>query len=113
MRDFYKKVVVIALPVAVQQLISTSVNFIDTIMIGRLGEESIAAVGLSNKVFFLYILLLFGMTSGGSIFLSQFWGKKEHSKNNRNNMFFFISSFFNFFDTLIVFSCFYIKNIIS
>lgn len=77
MRDFYKRVITIALPVAVQQLISTSVNFVDTIMIGRLGEYSIAAVGLSNKIFFLYILVLFGLTSGGSIFISQFWGKKE------------------------------------
>lgn len=77
MKDFYKRLAVIAIPMALQQLISTGVNFIDTFMIGRLGEVSIASVGLSNKVFFIFSLLLFGMCSGGTIFFSQFWGKKD------------------------------------
>jgi putative MATE family efflux protein len=77
MKKFYKTTLAIALPVAVQQFISTSVNFVDTLMIGQLGESNIAAVGLSNKIFFLFNLLLFGLVSGGAIFLSQFWGKRD------------------------------------
>jgi putative MATE family efflux protein len=50
---------------------------IDVIMVGQLGEASIAALGLSNQVFFVFILLLFGLTSGMAIFTAQFWGKQE------------------------------------
>ncbi|MBB6062914.1 putative MATE family efflux protein [Thermosipho japonicus] len=73
----YKKIFAIALPIALQQFLSTGVNFVDTLMIGKLGEVAIASVGLSNQFFFLYNLILFGLISGGSIFFSQFWGKKD------------------------------------
>ena len=46
-------------------------------MVGQLGETAIAAVGLSNQVFFVLILILFGATSGMAIFTAQFWGKHE------------------------------------
>jgi len=71
------------MPLAMQNLIQTSVNFVDTIMIGQLGEISIAAVGLSNQFFFLYNLLVFGLVSGGSIFIAQYWGKKEVNNISR------------------------------
>jgi putative MATE family efflux protein len=50
---------------------------VDTVMIGKLGDESIAAVGLGNKVFFLFIVILFGVYSGASIFTAQYWGKED------------------------------------
>jgi putative MATE family efflux protein len=75
--EIYKKIFAIALPIALQQFLSTGVNFVDTLMIGKLGEVAIASVGLSNQFFFLYNLILFGLISGGSIFFSQFWGKKD------------------------------------
>jgi len=64
----------IALPVVFQGLLTNSLSFVDTLMIGQLGEEAIAAVGLANQMFFLISLLFFGISSGSSIFLSQFWG---------------------------------------
>ncbi|QTA38524.1 MATE family efflux transporter [Thermosipho ferrireducens] len=73
----YRKIFKIALPIAFQQFLFTSVNFVDTVMIGKLGEIPIAAVGLSNQFFFLYNLVLFGLVSGGAIFFAQFWGKKD------------------------------------
>ncbi len=74
---FMKGMLAIAIPVAVQNLISSSLNMIDTLMISSLGQASIAAVGLANQVFFLYILLTFGINSGASIFIAQFWGKGD------------------------------------
>lgn len=50
-KRFYKKTVAIALPVALQALLNNFLNVIDTVMIGSLGEASLAAVGLANKVF--------------------------------------------------------------
>ena len=46
-------------------------------MIGTLGESTIAAVGLANKVFFVFTLLLFGIVSGSSILTAQYWGKRD------------------------------------
>lgn len=76
-RDFYQKMISLAVPITVQNLISTSLNMVDTVMIGRLGEANIAAVGLGNQFFFLLSLLLFGINSGSSIFFAQFWGKQD------------------------------------
>ena len=76
-RSFLREMFAIALPISFQQLINASLNMMDVIMVGQLGEASIAALGLSNQVFFVFILLIFGLTSGMSIFTAQFWGKKE------------------------------------
>jgi putative MATE family efflux protein len=76
-RAFLREMLTIALPISLQQLINASLNMIDVVMVGQLGETSIAAIGLANQVFFVMILLLFGTTSGMSIFTAQFWGKQE------------------------------------
>lgn len=46
-------------------------------MVGQLGYLEIASVGLANQIFFILVIVLFGTVSGGSIFISQFWGKKN------------------------------------
>ena len=53
---FLKKVTIIAMPIAFQGLLNSIVNLVDNLMIGQLGETSIAAVGLANKVFFVFCL---------------------------------------------------------
>ena len=45
-------------------------------MIGALGEGTIAAVGLANRVFFVFTLLLFGIVSGTTILTAQYYGKE-------------------------------------
>ena len=67
----------LALPIAFQQFITASLNMVDVLMVGQLGEASIAALGLANQVFFLLILFLFGVTSGMAIFTAQFWGQGD------------------------------------
>lgn len=76
-RAFLREMLTIAVPISLQQLINASLNMIDVLMVGQLGEASIAGIGLSNQVFFVFILLLFGLTSGMAIFTAQFWGKRE------------------------------------
>lgn len=48
-------------------------------MVGQLGSVEIAAVGLGNQIYMLLNMVLFGISSGGAIFIAQFWGKKEKS----------------------------------
>ena len=74
---FLKKALMIACPVALQGMLNTIVNMVDTLMIGGLGSTAIAAVGLANKVFFVFSLLVFGIVSGGGILAAQFWGNGD------------------------------------
>lgn len=76
-KDFFKAMIAIALPITLQNLIASSVNMLDTLMITSLGQESLAAVGLANQVFFFYAVTIFGVATGSSIFIAQFWGKKD------------------------------------
>ena len=76
-RDFIRSMLTLALPVAFQQLITASLNMLDVLMVGQLGEAAVAALGLANQIFFLLILFLFGVTSGMSIFTAQYWGKED------------------------------------
>ncbi len=73
--------VTIALPVVFQSLLTNSLSFVDTLMIGQLGESSIAAVALGNQMFFLISVLFFGVCSGSAIFLSQYWGGAKNETN--------------------------------
>lgn len=74
MKSFYKKFFLLMIPMALKELISSLVNLVDTIMVGQLGETSIAAVGIANQVYFLFTVFLFGMSCGAGVFASQFWG---------------------------------------
>jgi len=67
----------LALPIALQNLVSALVNMFATIMVGSLGSASLAAVGLGNQVFFLLNLFLFGVATGGGVFSAQYWGKRD------------------------------------
>ncbi|WFR54892.1 MATE family efflux transporter [Anaerocolumna sp. AGMB13025] len=76
-KAFLRKTVAIAIPIALQGLLNTSLNFADILMIGKLGENAIAGVGLANKVFFVFTLLVFGIISGSGVLTAQYWGKRE------------------------------------
>ncbi len=75
--DYIRTLLSLGIPVAAQSFLESSVNFLDTFMIGRLGEISLASVALGNQIYFIVLLMLFGVSSGVGIFVSQFWGKKD------------------------------------
>lgn len=75
--SFLKKTVTLLVPVTLQNLLNNLLNLVDTYMITDLGETSIAAVGLANKVFFVFILLMFGISSGSAILAAQYYGKRD------------------------------------
>lgn len=82
-KAFYRMLLAIGIPIALQNLVSSALNMLDTMMIGRLGENEIAAVGLANQFFFVFVLILFGINSGAGIFTSQFWGRRDTANIKR------------------------------
>lgn len=80
---FLRRMLNIALPIMIQNLVASSVNMADTIMVGKLGEVEIAAVGIANQYFFFFTMMIIGISSGCSVFISQYWGKKDLTNSKR------------------------------
>ena len=73
-RELFSMMGKVALPIALQSLIGSSLSFIDNLMVGSLGELELNAVGVSVQVFFIYWMLVYGFCSGAATFISQFYG---------------------------------------
>lgn len=82
-RHFIKEFLSIAIPIICQYFLATSLNLIDTMMVGQLGDQSIAAVGIGNQIFFVINLFLLGIGSGVGIFVAQFLGNQNHRGVNK------------------------------
>lgn len=76
-KPFLKKLAVIAIPVALQNLLTTTGSMIDTMMIAPLGETSVGAVGLCAQFSSLMFSGYWGFVGGGMLFFSQYWGAKD------------------------------------
>ena len=74
----YKKTLLIAIPVMVQNLITNFVAMIDNIMVGQIGTEQMSGVAIVNQLLFVFNLTVFGAVSGAGIFSAQFFGKKVY-----------------------------------
>ena len=80
-RSFWRVALPLIIPIALQNLLMTSFRLIDTLMVGRLGDVSIAAVGLAGWASFFVELLAFGMSSGDAGCVAQY-----HGANNKEGM---------------------------
>ncbi len=74
---FYKTLFRLSIPIMIQQLFTAGLGMVDLMLVGQLGDDSVAAVGLATQVYFILSLVYFGMTSGSAIFTAQFWGKND------------------------------------
>ncbi|MDK0819508.1 MATE family efflux transporter [Clostridium perfringens] len=79
-KRFYRLLFSIALPIAVQNLITFMVSMVDTLMVGALGEIQLSAVSIANNLFFVLTILMFGLAGGSNIMISQYWGKGNVKK---------------------------------
>ena len=83
-RDFLRRVAVIAIPVALQNLLTTTGSMVDTMMIASLGQTELGAVGLCAQFSSLMFSCYWGFIGGGMLFISQYWGAKDHEGINRS-----------------------------
>jgi putative MATE family efflux protein len=82
-RDFLRRVAVIAIPVALQNLLTTTGSMVDTVMIASLGQTELGAVGLCAQFSSLMFSCYWGFIGGGMLFISQYWGAKDDDGINR------------------------------
>lgn len=76
-KAFYRSLLHIAIPISLQGLVMFGVNVTDTVMLGSLGENSIAGSSIANQFSFLYQILCFGIAGGMGVLTAQFWGKGD------------------------------------
>ena len=82
-KAFYRYLVSLTAPIALQNLITFSLGLIDTLMVSRLGNDEMAAVTAANVPVFLLISIVFGVQSGVGILISQYWGKRDLTNISR------------------------------
>ncbi|MBR3972179.1 MAG: MATE family efflux transporter [Ruminococcus sp.] len=77
-KEFYKRVLVITLPILIQQIITNFVSLVDNIMVGQIGTEQMSGVAIVNQLIFVFNVCVFGGVSGAGIFTAQYFGKGDH-----------------------------------
>ena len=76
-RKFYKTVLALVVPMALQNLINVGVTAADVIMLGAVGEKALSGASLAGQIQYIMTLFLFGLTSGATVLTAQYWGKGD------------------------------------
>lgn len=76
-RKFYRMVLLVAVPIIIQNSISNLVSLLDNIMVGRVGTEQMSGVAIVNQLVIVFNICMFGCVSGAGIFSAQFYGKGD------------------------------------
>jgi putative MATE family efflux protein len=79
-KKFYQTLIAVALPIIVQQLITSSLQLVDSIMVGSLGDIPLGSVTAVNQLYFIVILVTFGALGGAGVFSAQYYGAKDYDK---------------------------------
>ena len=75
---FYSRMLALAVPIALQNMLASCAGLVDTAMVARLGNAATSAVGIGGKWIMFLQMIAFGVCSGGSVLMSQYWGAGEH-----------------------------------
>lgn len=74
---FYRTVIALVVPMALQNLINVGVTAADVVMLGAVGENALSGASLAGQVQYVMTLFLFGLTSGATVLTAQYWGKGD------------------------------------
>ncbi len=77
-KEFYKRILILMIPIMIQNGITNFVNMLDNIMVGQIGTAQMTGVAITNQLITVYNLCIFGAVSGAGIFGAQFFGKKDY-----------------------------------
>ncbi len=84
-RPFWKITLSLAIPIALQNLLSASFSLVDTFMVAKLGGEHLAAMGMAGQWSWLLNIFCFGLVSGTCLFIAQYWGIKDIKSIHRTS----------------------------
>ncbi|MDL2211471.1 MATE family efflux transporter [Erysipelotrichaceae bacterium OttesenSCG-928-M19] len=79
-KSFYYTAFFLALPNIIQQLVTNLSQMVDNLMVGRLQEIAIAGVTITNQIFFIFTVVMLGLTAAGGIFITQYKGARNDEK---------------------------------
>lgn len=82
-QSFIKFFLKISIPVVAQQILANLLQICDTAMISTVGHQAISGVSVANKFFFIYSLVIFGLSNGVGLFIAQYYGAKEQQTYNQ------------------------------
>jgi putative MATE family efflux protein len=75
--QFIKRVLLISVPIIIQQIINLSVNLCNGIMVGQLQEAAISGVSIGNQFYILFQIFCMGLGGGAAVMVNQLWAKKD------------------------------------
>jgi putative MATE family efflux protein len=76
--DFFRRLLLIAIPITLQSILLSSKSLIDVFMLGQLSEADIAAVGVASRAIFFTTIILTGVATTGALLAAQHWGAKDN-----------------------------------
>lgn len=76
-KQFYKSFAILTLSIALQNLLTYSVNLADNIMLGRFSQDALSGASLCNQFQFFLQMLVVGVSEGIVVLGARYWGKKE------------------------------------
>lgn len=76
-KSFWKHALVLALPIALQNMLTSSFTLVDTLMVGQLGDVALSSVGMAGQWSWLLNMVVFGICSGSAVLVSQYWGIRD------------------------------------
>ncbi|MEA4889831.1 MAG: MATE family efflux transporter [Clostridiaceae bacterium] len=79
-KGFYKRLFMLAAPLALQNIIAYSVSLADNVMVGSLGELALSGVYVANQLQNILQMLVLGLSAAMLVLGSQYWGKGERGK---------------------------------
>ncbi len=82
-KTFWTLTLALAIPIALQNMLNASFSLIDTLMVSQLGDIQLSATGMAGQWTWLYNMVLFGISSGAAVFVSQYWGDQNIKGINR------------------------------
>ncbi|NLB79185.1 MAG: MATE family efflux transporter, partial [Clostridiaceae bacterium] len=91
--QFYKKALLIGVPVMLQSLVQSLVSLIDSFMVSGLGDIKMSGVNISGQILFIFMVLQGAICTSGGIFLTQFSGAKKKEGMQQAFAFKVITSF--------------------
>lgn len=78
-KEFYKELLALAIPIGLQNLLIALIGATDALMLGRLTQDSVAAVSLANQIVFIMNLFIGAVVGGGGALIAQYWGKGDRT----------------------------------